>query len=543
MNSLHPNLRVSLLTKSAATILGLVIVGFACSWSLFAQETPVTEEQESVEAESGDEAPRSEGEPGPLEEAPIEEASEDDQNPDLEFNEIPWELRPYRVLISLAFAADPSLTAHFREQLQSSLQSRIAGTFGPYWKFEIETNGWLIPATPEVLERQTATELKSRFAKSAFDKVIVLNVEDSKHLTLTGWEWDQNSETRSALLQHRVVDRRLRTDDAFDLIIALFRPLARIDSTEGKSAELRARGAELLAPESLEVLLQTGDLLTPHFRYLTREGEVRNVQSVPWTYLRVDSMIRSRLTCTVETAFASALSGSRRRVELMAIRARPSFPETRLSLVPRTNPNMPLVGVRVRVYDELPSEEVPEPHFEEFMTNRFGSITISTDVAAPVKRLLVHSGGAVLANLPFMGGIDREVTLEVPDDAARLEVEGNLAMIQGELIDLVSRRSVMLARALSMARKESWDECDSIMASVDRLPSISIFKSKIIAVQVPGVERAQANRDKSAEKRINKMARELEELVDRYLTATPVRDVKSEIKELRQLSSRSKSGS
>ncbi|MCA9111898.1 MAG: hypothetical protein KDA52_18235, partial [Planctomycetaceae bacterium] len=146
-------------------------------------------------------------------------------------------------------------------------------------------------------------------------------------------------------------------------------------------------------------------------------------------------------------------------------------------------------------------------------------------------------------NLPFMGGIDRAVTLEVPDDAARLEVEGNLAMIQGELIDLVSRRSVMLARALSMARKESWDECDSIMASVDRLPSISTFKSKIIAVQVPGVERAQANRDKSAEKRINKMARELEELVDRYLTATPVRDVKSEIKELRQLSSRSKSGS
>ncbi len=452
------------------------------------------------------------------------------------FNDIPWELRPYRVLISLSYGADASLTSHFREQLQSTLQSRIAGVIGPYWQFKIATNDWLIPATPDALERQTASDLKPRFEETEFDKVIVVNITDTRQLTLSGWEWDRNSETRSAILRRTVIDRRLMTEEVFNLSIDLFRPVARIDTTEAETAELRARGAELLAPESVGVLLQPGDLLTPHYRYLTREGDVRNVQSVPWTYLRVENLVRSRLTCAVETAFSSALTGNRRRVELMAIRARPSYPETKLRLVPRTNPNMPLVGVRVRVYDQLPSEAVPDPQVQEFMTNRFGTITVFTEFATPVRRLLIHSGGAVLANLPFVSGLDREVTLEVPDDAPRLEVEGNLAMIQGELIDLVSRRSVMLARALSMARKENWDEADSIMTAVDRLPSISSFKSKIIAVRVPGVERAQANRDRSAEKRINKMSQELEELVDRYLTVTPVREVKDEIKELRQLS-------
>lgn len=470
-----------------------------------------------------------------------EESTEEGTETEPTFDEIPWKLRPYRVKVSIAYGDAPSFTTHFGEQLTSTLQARIAGVMGPYWQLEVETNNWLLPANSVSLERQSPETLADRFDDIPFDKVLLLCLENEHELTIAGWEWDRNSQSRSPVIRQGVIDRRLIADDVFDLIIDLFRPVAMIDSIEGDTAELLARGGELLAPESVGVMPQSGDLFTPHFRYLTREKEVHSVQSVPWTYLRVDNLERSRLLCGVETAFATALTGSRRRVELMAIRARPVFSETKLRLVPRTNPNAPLVGVRARVYDELPSESVPDPSMEEYMTDRFGTITISTKSSTPMRRLLVHSGGAVLANLPFVAGLESEATLEVPDDAARLEVEGNLAMIEGELIDLVSRRTVMLARALSLAREDEYEEADSTMSAVDQLPGVSYFESKIIAVRVPGVEKAQANRDQAAEKRINKMAADLKALVSRYLDPIPVRDVKAEIRELRQLAERSNS--
>ncbi len=482
---------------------------------------------EIVNAGTSEEAPTPDGSPDP--------AASADAAP-TEFTDIPWELRPYRVQISIAYGNESSLNVRFRSRLQAELTARMAGVVGPYWQFEVTTNDSLLPATDRALERQGDDPLKHRFEQSDFDKVIWLSLVDEQTLMLAGWEWDQSSQSRSPMLQRQVLDRRLVTDVTCDLLFDLFRPLARIDATEEGIAEIRARGGELMGPTSVGVLLQPDDLLTPHYRYLSREGDVRNVQAVPWTYLRVQDLARSRATCAIETAFTTALTGNRRRVELMAIRARPVYDKTELRLAPRTNPNLPLVGVRARVYDQLPTEADPDPPVAEFMTNRDGIMTVPTNFDRPLRRLLVHSGGAVLASLPLVTGLERHVTLEVPDDTPRLEVEGNLAIIQGELIDLVSRRSVMLARALALARSENWDESDALMQAVDALSSDSTFKSKIIAVQVPGVEKAQANRDTSAEKRINKMAKDLEELVDRYLVPTPVRDVKAEIKELRAIS-------
>src|SRR5690606_16307992 len=104
-------------------------------------------------------------------------------------------------------------------------------------------------------------------------------------------------------------------------------------------------------------------LLTGHFRYLDRDNNVRQIQGVPWTYFRIDTIDRSRMTATIETPFANPFGGGRRRVELAAVRIAPAYPSTDLALAPRTNPNKPLVGVRVRVYSELPSEENPQPEF------------------------------------------------------------------------------------------------------------------------------------------------------------------------------------
>jgi hypothetical protein len=187
------------------------------------------------------------------------------------------------------------------------------------------------------------------------------------------------------------------------------------------------------------------------------------------------------------------------------------------------------------VYAELPSEENPQPEYIDLMTNRDGIVTVPADPAQPLRRLIVHSGGAVLSNVPFVPGVERKLSMQLPDDAPRLKVEGSLAMVQGDLIDVVSRRVVMLARTVSLARKEEFDEAEKLLAEVDKQPSIASFESRILAIRVPAVEQARANRDRSQEKRIRMMCQEVEELVRKHLDRQKVDDAKAEVRELKQL--------
>ena len=456
---------------------------------------------------------------------------------ELPVEEIPWEVRPYRVLVSLAFAPSPGLTQDFRAKVQGALHAQLAGLLGDYWHTEVTSNRWLFPAAGAALDRLSADDFSGRFHDAGFDKVIVLTVEHKVRLRLSGCEWDRTLGERGPILQRDVIDRRRTAAVVLEMLFELFRPLARIEPADDGTIELRARAGELLAPRSVPVMFQTGDLLIPHFRYLDREQQVRSIQAVPWTYLRVEDIGRSRMIGSEQSAFAAPLAGRRRRVELIGLRARPSHPATRLRLVPRNQPSRPLVGVRVRVYDHLPTEEQPDPEMTELMTDRFGHVEIPRSADAPLKRLIVHSGGAVIANAPFVAGLEADVSMELPDDTVRLQAEGRLGIVEGELIDVVSRRNMLLARAVSMARKGEFELADGLMDQVDRQPSVGSFKSKILAIRVPLVAEARRNRDRSAERRIVGMCSELEDVVARYLDRDSVRDAAAEIGELKNISS------
>jgi hypothetical protein len=463
--------------------------------------------------------------------------------------ELPWEVRPYRVLIRLSCAPGNGLDPAFCATLGDRLQRRLDGLVRPFWITEVAAQGPFFGATAEAFVRRmtqarAAPQTSSdELTSSAHDKTLCLFLSGgSAHgLQIDGCEWDGSLQQWSPLLTRTVNDPRDTLDVTLELVMDLFRPLARIDLTEGPSAELRIRGGELLAPESLPVMFAPGDLVVPYFRYLDRDRQVRQIQMAPLTFLNVVELVRSRMTCTVESAFSTALAGSRRRVELVAIRSKPRFAGTRLRLAPRTNPDRPLVGVRVRVYDRLPDPESPEPPALELMTDRFGNVDIPATREHPLRRLIVYSGGVVIASVPYLPGLEPESFLVLPDDEPRLEVEGNLAIVQGELIDLVARRTVMLARAVSLAKQQEWEQSSAVMRQIEEQPTIASFESRILAIRVPAVEQAQRNQDRGAVRRIEQMCRELEALASRYLARERIKVTQEEIDELKKLYARPQS--
>ena len=240
------------------------------------------------------------------------------------------------------------------------------------------------------------------------------------------------------------------------------------------------------------------------------------------------------MLCHVVSTFRrSPLAGSRRRVELMGIAARPLLSETELTLVPRVDPLNPLVGHRVDVMDRFPTVDDPVEDRLTLLTDRRGVIVVPADSDAPLRHVLVHSGGAVLASVPFIPGLERRTTLELPDDTARLSVEGELQMMEDDLIDVVASRAVIMSRARGAARGGRWDDVDGFLDELDELPTFEQFDQRLTAVRVPARQTARELRDRIAESRIVRLCREFREVAETRLSADIIREFHTEMDELR----------
>ncbi len=527
----------SLAVHAVVVLAILVLGGFApvTARAVAADETPAPEEVPPSGADIPVEPTENVGEvAGAAASLPGEEPGAEGNPPP---EEPDWEVRPYRVLARVAFADRQTLDRDFRARARQAILRRVAGLYGPLWELAVEEDVQGAALGLPGLERLNADEMTARYLPSPYDKVMQLCVTRAGPLyELAGREWDRSTQTLGPSVGRRMVDRRQVVEQCALLLVDLFRPVARIDSAEATTAELRVRGGELLSPESLVALFEEGETLVPSFRYLDRDKVVRQIQTVPWTYLQVQSVERSRLICTIESAYPSPISGARRRVELVAIGARPRFEATELALLPRVPPFQPLVGLRVEVFSQRPVPNEPWPEHLSLMSGREGTVTIPVDRAQPLRFVYVFSGDAVLAQTPMLVGAESATSIQLPDDGPRLAVEGQLIQIQGDLIDLIARRTVQMARAISLAKQGGdWETVDELLADLGTQAQPGLFRSRIVAAREPALAQAQRNRDRSAEKRISGMCRDLQELVDKYLDEDKLRVVREEIDELRQL--------
>jgi hypothetical protein len=223
-------------------------------------------------------------------------------------------------------------------------------------------------------------------------------------------------------------------------------------------------------------------------------------------------------------------------VELMAIRARPLLPATNLRLTPRNDPLNPMVGFRVDALDRMPTQEDPVADRLSLTTDRRGRVTLPADAAKPLRHLLVHSGQSVLARVPFVPGLVDRIELGTPNDTARLEVEGALSLIEGELIDNLARRGVLMARARKAAASEKWDDVDLFIKDFNALPELPAVEQRIAAIETPAVQTARQLKDRVAEARIKRMCREIREIAAKNLDPDRIKEFRDEMVELRNVS-------
>jgi len=480
-------------------------------------------------------------------------------------------LQPYRIRVDIAYAPDARLNPANRLQIQQQLQQIIERSVGEKWVLSEEMkkktgsanaigiyeNDWLPLSSSEGLQRLQPDEVLKRYPSQPFDKLFLISIEaEGIGYLVSGREFDYLSQQLSPLLTHHTFEKSFLSETVFHSMRDLFSSVLTVETVNDDQVTVSEQASQYLTPDPTIGTLEKNFYFVPFFRYLNRDRQVKNIQFIPWTYLILEDINRKYATCSISSGLRGILGGSRRRVETLALHVKPKYTQTNLTLIPRGTSTQTSAGMKVELSPLDPQEvrqrqlaaekqkkqtNSPPPDSEDYMsgeylTNRSGAITLAADPEHPLVWLYVRSGKALVANVPYIPGIDHEITIQIPDDRIRLNVEGELAVLNGELIEAVASLSMKMARIRKWAKNNEWPKVDEGIRELESgISPKQIFQDKLNVIQVTAVEEAQSQKNKAAQSRITGLCRETAGRIERFLDPAGIIDLKAEIQDLKQL--------
>jgi len=416
-----------------------------------------------------------------------------------------WELTPYEIQLIPAAGSAPELTPALEEDLSADLLSRIDSVVGAPWDVTLAT-------PPPPLRRAMIADIDSVAVDALpedslqFDKVMLLAVlPATTGYQVVACELDVQTRTWNTPVRVTAWQAAKLRDAAFLAVREAFAPLGQVASVDDdkKLVTLRLRAAGLPPRDKAFVPATPGDLFQPVVRHEDREGKLKGIVPIPWTFLRVRRVVQAAVECSLHTGLRSPLSGRRRgRWEQLALAVVPPDRSTRLTLTSRADSEKLLAGYDIYV-------QSPESAATELLgrTDRTGSVIIRPG-EDPLRLLLVRHGGMLLARLPTVPGMlewpklkqkepitswrvarspislgkeDKEEQLyaEIPNDDQRLAAEGFILGLQEDLVDLVTRREVLVAQARARLKAKKVDEADTLIRQLQQLKTRDEFAREL----------------------------------------------------------------
>ncbi len=434
-----------------------------------------------------------------------------------------WELTPYRIRLIVAMRPTPELDARLRSDLESALLGRFETVIGAAWDVSTE------PVSPR-LRHQIVDDIGAVTAellgegRGEFDKIMLLAVTPGPMgYRVAAREFDVRTQVFGSVAEQPLWQSAKLCDASFDAVRRAFAPLARIASSKGKDVKLRLRAGGLSMRDKTLKALAAGDVFRPMVRYLDREGKLRRVIEVPWTFMVVDRIEERGFHCTLHSAMHSPLSGRRRgRVEQLALAVRPAGKSTRLTLKARVEPNQLLCGYDV--LGRLPDSKKTTPLGQ---TDAKGTVNIPA-IDGPLRILIVKCGGVLLARLPVVPGLSPTLEAQVPGVDERLEMEGFITGIQEELIDIVTRREVLIVRARKHIEEVDWEKA---RARVNELRSLQT-RAEFLRTLDRQQEKVSV-KDTWIKKKIDTLFGDTRKLLDKFLDPGAIEKIALEVNQAR----------
>jgi hypothetical protein len=545
---------LSILTCASAVI---VLPGWPTSSRILAasqetaenKETAVASSQppltaEDATASSDPLTPAADGQVPPPEPAAAEKsdvvAGDKEDEPEVE---IPFGSRPYRVRISIAFDSQGTMNNAVRQQLVGDVELAVARMYGRMWTTDIETNEWLIPGQGQRLQRLQLSDVFERYPEEQYDKALILTIESSgRSFNISCREYDSRIHELTPLYSERTLDPRSIGTVAARLMRDSFRPVLlyvrQFDDEEGRSLmELQAQAGEISPPDSSAEQVIEGDVLRPFVRSMERRNpkKLQQLKALPLSYIRTMSVDRKVARGMVTGYYAthmtfSLFGGKGRRLQHLAVRQRPTTGKSRVRLVLQTRRDKPLISHRLSIAYQLGWKDEEDGPQTQLVSDRNGEVIIETRENHPTFWIRVYSGASLLARVPYAPGLLPYDVVALPDDSIRLGVEGELQLLQDQLIDSIALQGVLLARARKAAAAQDAKAVEQLLDNYRNVPAKKEFLEFISNIQIPAVQ--ESTRRHMGSTRVDKLCKKLTESVETFFSDEKRQERQTEIKQI-----------
>lgn len=405
-----------------------------------------------------------------------------------------WEQTPYRIAVELRVEGESRLAA-----VRAGIEWLAADIVGSAWQCTLGT--------------------ESSLASSAFDQQIVVQVSDGPSgIRILAQASDAITQAQGPRVEREVPNIEQLADEAARAVGMAFVPVAQVASVRGTEVMLRPRAAALLAPGRVSPALPAmGTVLRP-IRVPSEAGDKpRQCETIDGTLLEVEGHDDGNLRCRTVSRYATVRIAPRIGESTMALGMNPSSAATRLRLVAQGNAASPLAGCQVFVEsaDRKTSTRLGE-------TDEGGTIDVPVQPASTLARLLIQRGEDFVARIPLVPGFEPTTTVAVADDPLRLEAEWRTIGLQEELVDLLARRQILVARARAALSAGQLDETQKLL---------DLAKQLSVRPLIDGLE-MQRQRLRSSQAREQVRIRQLFEdtrtILDRFAAAPEVAEVERE---------------
>lgn len=434
-----------------------------------------------------------------------------------------WELSPYRIQIKVA--ADNSLQSEngVSAALMEYLESRIQSTMFPVWDAEL-----LLSGSAQQSTMQLATLEEKELPESAlqYDKLFYLSVTESlagykiacREFDTLLWRW-------SPVIERRVSQRRSLPEQCFQLLQEVFSPLAQVEliAEDNEHVMLSMKGSKLPRLADDATFIDAHSIFQPR---MVRAGTLaerspENVREIPWTYLAAQAPTEKGWRAKIYSGTLRPF-GLRKRgqIEYVALGLPPRDSATKVRFYARHHESQGLAGYEVFIRPAGADSTKPFG-----LTDSAGSVEVAGREHGIVE-LFLRSDGQLLAKVPIAVGAEANLEVPVADDVARLRAQAALTEFREELIDLVARRNILIARVRNRLDEGDISTARQLFAELDDLPGRARFDNRLRQLEE---NPANQSSDQKIQRRIEQMIADTRQLLGRFLGTQEVSQLQNEL--------------
>ncbi len=437
-----------------------------------------------------------------------------------------WEGQPYRIHAQLAIDAPGDLAEQLTEQLPSYLLDRVNASIGVVWRLKTDlATGPLRHQLLDGIDSFTAADVAEGAADE--DKRLLLSVRSTPWgYELAAREYDRYVQRWGQTIRRTTRQREALAEQLFQLVEQAVSPLAQVrpDPDDPQHVVFDLRGSDLPPSGADFSWARPGDVFLPIVRRTTRDGTLLpdGATVVPWTYLEVidPPAGAAQPIGRILSATQRPLGVRRGRTALVAIGVRSDPGDSTLRLQARTSPDKPLVGYEVfaQNVDEKPMRPVG-------LSDAAGEVTV-TPGKSPIQMLFVKSDGTYLARMPIVPGAEQRIVVPLPDDDERLRVAARLSALREDMVDLVARRNIVMARVRQQIEAKNFAEAHSLLDSLDSLPGPTQFGQTL-----DREARRHRTKDAQVQRRIDSLFSQTRTALGKFLDPQPIGELHDELQQ------------